>query len=256
MNSLKNIISEQVVMQERLQKIISAAGIASRRKAEELIEEGKVTVNGKVAVVGTKADPLKDHIKVAGKLIAKRAKPAYIAFNKPVGVLTTLSDPEGRPTLEDLVKKIGIRVYPVGRLDFKSEGLIILTNDGILADAIMHPSRKIPKRYRVKVKGIPDENKLMKLRKGVRLEDGMTLPAEAKKIGATRQQKNAWLNVTIYEGRNRQIRRMFEKVGHPVLKLKRTAINGISLGSLKQGEYRDLTEDEVGRLKREVGVKS
>ncbi|GBD99224.1 ribosomal large subunit pseudouridine synthase B [bacterium BMS3Abin07] len=243
-------------MRERLQKIIASAGIASRRKAEELIEEGRVTVNGRVAIIGTKADPLKDHVKVDGKLITARESPVYLIFNKPVGVITTLSDPEGRPTIREYIGKVRQRVYPVGRLDYNSDGLIILTNDGVLANVIMHPKRKIPKKYLVKVRGIPDEIKLDKLRSGIRLEDGLTMPVVIKRTRLSRSGKNTWLGVTIHEGRNRQIRRMFEKIGHPVTKLRRVAIDGITLGALKPGEFRYLAEDEVGRLKKEVGIKS
>ncbi|UCG78564.1 MAG: rRNA pseudouridine synthase [Nitrospirota bacterium] len=242
-------------MQERIQKIISSAGIASRRKAEELIKEGKVKVNGVIATLGMKADPLKDHIKIGGRLITKREKAVYFILNKPVGVLTTLADPEGRSTLSDYISRIKERIYPVGRLDYRSEGLILLTNDGALADALMHPSRKVPKVYRVKVRGIPEDDKLVKLRKGIKLDDGMTMPAKISKAGITRKHKNSWLNVTIHEGRNRQVRRMFEKIGHPVLKLKRTAIDGIKLGTLRTGDIRKLSRDEVMELKENIGIK-
>ncbi len=241
-------------MQERLQKILASAGIASRRKAEEMIEEGRVTVNGEMAVVGMKADPFKDHIKVNGKLISRFGKPVYLVFNKPAGVLTTLSDPEGRTTLKHYIRKIKERVYPVGRLDYNSEGMILLTNDGKMADAIMHPRKKIAKRYRVKVKGIPENENLQKLRKGIRLEDGLTMPAGVRKTGLTRTEKNSWLEVTLYEGKNRQVRRMFEKIKNPVMKLKRIAIGGIKLGQLEPGEYRYLTGDEIKKLKKEVGL--
>jgi len=239
----------------RLQKIIAAAGIASRRKAEALIEEGRVTVNGKPAVLGMKADPLRDHVKVDGKLITRVEPPVYLIFNKPAGVMTTLSDPEGRPTLKAYLGRVKQRVFPVGRLDFQSEGLVLLTNDGDLADAVMHPSRKVPKKYRVKVKGIPSEEKLQRLRDGIRLEDGMTMPAHIRRIGLTREGKNTWLSVTVYEGKNRLIRRMFERIRHPVMKLRRVAINGITLGLLKPGEYRFLTDEEVRRLRKEAGMK-
>lgn len=241
-------------MRERLQKIIAEFGIASRRGAEEMIAEGRITVNGKTAVIGMKADPLIDHIKVNGTLITKKEPLIYIIFNKPAGIMSTLSDPEGRRTFKDYLKKIKQRVYPVGRLDYHSEGLLILTNDGSLANAIMHPSKKIPKLYRIKVRGIPEETKLRKLRTGIRLEDGYTLPAEIKMIGLTRTGKNSLLDVRIYQGKNRQIRRMFESIKHPVMKLKRIAIDGISLGQLRSGEYRHLTQDEVTLLKKEVGL--
>lgn len=241
-------------MEERLQKILASFGIGSRRKAEEMIVEGKVTVNGKIAVLGTKADPLKDHIKVNGKLITKKEPLAYYAFHKPDGVLTTLSETEERATMRPFVKNIPQRVYPIGRLDYHSEGLILLTNDGDLAHAVMHPSHGIAKKYSVKVKGEPLEEKIDKLRKGLLLEDGRTLPCEIRKIGPTRTGMNTWYDVTIYEGRKRQIRRMFDKINHPVMKLKRISINGIRLGTLKAGEMRKLTVLEVERLKKETGV--
>jgi 23S rRNA pseudouridine2605 synthase len=241
-------------VEERLQKIIASYGIVSRRKAEDLIEAGRVTVNGTTAVLGMKADPLKDHIKVNGRLIAKKEPAVYFAFHKPEGVITTLSEKEERLTVGAFLKKIRQRVYPIGRLDYNSEGLLLLTNDGELAHALMHPSRGIPKMYHVKVKGIPEEEKIQKLRKGIRLEDGPTLPAEIRWIKAPRTSMNSWLEVTIHEGRKRQIRRMFDKINHPVLKLKRVAINGIRLGTLKPGEIRQLTESELRRLRTEIGM--
>lgn len=241
-------------MQERIQKIIASAGIASRRKAEEMIEDGRVTVNGERAALGMKADPYRDHIKIDGKLLSRSGRLVYLVFHKPAGVLTSLSDPEGRPTIKDFIGKVKERVYPVGRLDYNSEGLILLTNDGKIADAIMHPSKKVAKRYRVKVKGIPEDEILRRFRKGIKLDDGYTIPAGIRRFGLTPKEKNTWLDVILYEGRNRQIRRMFEQVGHPVMKLKRIAINGISIGQLKQGEYRYLAREEVARLKKEVGL--
>lgn len=240
-------------MKQRLQKILSEIGIASRRKAEGLILEGRVTVNGKVATLGMKADPLKDYIKVDGKLIAgpeKEIKKVYLIFNKPRGVVTTLHDPEGRPTVKDFLKGVKYRVFPVGRLDYDSEGLLLLTNDGDFAHAILHPSKKIPKTYIVKVKGVLDEEEIDKLRKGIRLEDGITAPAKIRKIRKT--ENNSWLEITIHEGRKRQIRRMLERIGHPVLKLKRTGINGLSLGDLKSGELRPLTPAELKLIKNKV----
>jgi 23S rRNA pseudouridine2605 synthase len=237
-------------MEKRLQKILSEVGIASRRKAEEIIVEGRVTVSGRVATLGTKADPSKEHIKVDGKLISSPEPKVYIIFNKPRDVVTSLRDPEGRPTVKDFLKGIRYRVYPVGRLDFDSEGLLLLTNDGDFAHAVLHPSKNIPKTYHVKVKGNPEDAEIQKLRAGVKLEDGLTAPAQVRMI--KKAENNTWIEMTIHEGRKRQIRRMLEMVGRPVLKLKRTRINGIELGKLVSGRYRYLTPEEVGRIKKEI----
>jgi len=234
-------------MKERIQKILAEMGVASRRKAEEMIEEGRVVVNGKVARLGEKADPLVDHIKVDGKLLTKPEPKVYFIFNKPRGVVTSLYDPEGRPTVKDFLKGIRQRVYPVGRLDYDSEGLLILTNDGELAYSILHPSKEIPKTYLVKVKGKIDEDSIEKLRKGVKIEGGMTAPAKVIKISET--EENSWIEITIHEGRKRQIRRMLLKVGHPVLKLKRIKIANLKLGSLKPGEIRRITPEELKKLR-------
>jgi len=235
-------------MEKRLQKILSEMGIASRRESEELILEGRIKVNGKIAEIGMKADPQRDHIKVDGKLLTKREPKTYLLFNKPRNVVTTLKDPEGRPTVKDFLKDMKYRVYPVGRLDFDSEGLLLLTNDGDFANAIMHPSKKIAKTYEVKVKGVPEQQVLEKLKRGIRLEDGMTAPAKIK--GPKTTENNSWLEVTIYEGRKRQLRRMFDQVGHSVLKLKRIRIGGIQIGDLAPGRYRHLTPDELNRIKQ------
>lgn len=234
-------------MQERLQKILSQYGVASRRKAEQLIKEGRVTVNGQIAQLGQKADPEKDYIKVDGKLLLKPEPKVYYAFYKPRKVITALFDPQGRPTVKDFLKGIKFRVYPVGRLDYDSEGLIILTNDGELAYKVMHPSSEIEKTYMVKVDGIIDEEKLSKLRKGVKIEGGL---ARAVNVTFIRKLKaNSWIKITLYEGRKRQIRKMLEKVGHPVIRLIRVAIDGVRLGDLKAGEYRVLTKEEIESLK-------
>jgi len=237
-------------MEKRIQKILSETGIASRREAEEMIIEGRITVNGRIAELGMKADPNRDHIKVDRKLLTKREPKVYLMFNKPRNVVTTLKDPEGRPTVKDFLKDIRYRVYPVGRLDYDSEGLLLLTNDGDFANAIMHPSKKIPKTYQVKVKGIPEQKEIDRLKKGVHLEDGLTAPAKVKRLKTT--ENNSWLEVAIYEGRKRQLRRMFDQIGHSVIKLKRIRINGIDLGELKPGGYRYLTSDEVTRIKKEI----
>jgi 23S rRNA pseudouridine2605 synthase len=237
-------------MEERLQKIIAQAGVASRRAAEELIKEGQVTVNGKVVTeLGTKANPEKDHIKVRGKLlnpqIGRRAN-VYIILNKPKGVLSSAADPEGRMLVTDLVKGYG-RLHPVGRLDYNSEGLIILTNDGEFSNVVAS-SKTVPKVYEVKVKGLPNENAINKLRRGIRLEDGFkTAPAKIKELKST--PNNGWYEVTLYEGHNQQIRKMFDAIGHSVVKLRRIAIGKIKDERLKAGAYRSLSESEVASFR-------
>jgi len=239
-------------MEERLQKIIAQAGVASRRGAEELIKDGQVTVNGKVITeLGTKADPEKDHIKVRGKLVnpqlSKRGN-AYILLNKPKGVLSSAADAEGRTLVTDLVKGYG-RLHPVGRLDYNSEGLIILTNDGEFTN-LVSSSKTIPKVYEVKVKGLPNENAVNKLRRGIRLEDGFkTAPAKIKELKST--PNNGWYEVTLYEGHNQQIRKMFDAIGHSVVKLRRIAIGKIKDERLKAGAHRPLSEGEVASFKND-----
>jgi 23S rRNA pseudouridine2605 synthase len=242
-------------MEKRLQKILSEMGITSRRKAEELILEGEVTVNGKVATIGMKADPEKDYIRVGGKLITgfrKGIRKVYLMFNKPRGVVTTLFDPEGRTTIKDFLKGVKYRVFPVGRLDFDSEGLLLLTNDGDFAQAVMHPSKKISKTYLVKVKDIIEEKNIEKLQRGIRLEDGKTLPAKIRKVREL--EKNSWIEITLFEGRKRQIRRMLEYIGHPVIVLRRISVNGLKLKDLKEGEIRHLTPDEIKLIRRKTGL--
>lgn len=234
---------------ERLQKLISQAGIASRRAAEQLILDGLVTVNGHtVTELGTKADPATDHIKVRGKLINKllaNQSKVYVLLNKPRGYLSSVSDPEGRPLVTDLIKGHG-RLYPVGRLDFNTEGLIILTNDGDFANKLTR-SRMIPKVYEVKVKGLPNANAINKLRRGVLLDDGFkTSPAEIRELKGT--DKNGWYEITLYEGHNQQIRRMFDAIGHSVVKLRRIRIGKIEDHHLRTGQSRDLSERELSLL--------
>lgn len=241
-------------MKERIQKILAHSGICSRRKAEDLIREGRVMVNGRVAEIGMKADLETDYIRIDGKLVLRPEPKKYIIMNKPRGVITALSDPEGRPTVKDLIKGLRVRVYPVGRLDFNSEGLLLLTNDGELANRIIHPRHKVPKKYLVKVKGKISDEDIRRLRKGVMLEDGMTLPARVRRVRMPRSVNNSWIEITIREGKKRQIRRMLEVVGHPVLKLKRTAIDGLKLSGLLPGQWRELSPEEVKRLKEHVKI--
>jgi 23S rRNA pseudouridine2605 synthase len=240
------------VMEMRLQKILSEMGIASRRKAEEIIMEGRVTVNGRTATIGMKADPSRDHVKVDGKLLTRREPKVYIVFNKPKNVVTSLHDPEGRPTVKDFLRGVKYKIFPVGRLDYDSEGLLLLTNDGDFAQAILHPSKKIPKTYLLKVKGIPGDEEIGKLRKGLMLEDGLTAPAKARKVRMT--ENNTWLEMAIHEGKKRQIRRMLDKIGHPVLRLRRTRINGIGLGRLESGAFRYLSHEEIEGIRKEISL--
>jgi 23S rRNA pseudouridine2605 synthase len=240
---------------ERLQKIISAAGITSRRKAEELIASGRVSVNGQVVTeLGTKADPEHDHIRVNGKLLHGAERPVYLMLNKPKGFVTTVSDPEGRPTVMDLLRKVSNRVYPVGRLDYSSEGLLLLTNDGEVANLLTRAASHVPKTYLVKVSGRPSEELLGKLRSGVMLREAGKAPVRTApaKIRLLRDAPNPWYEITLIEGRNRQIRRMFEEVGHHVEKIKRVRYGPLQL-DVPPGEFRKLLPAEVDRLKAMAG---
>ena len=231
----------------RLQKIISQAGIASRRKAEELILSGRVSINGVTVIeLGTKADPQKDRIEVDGQRIEPQQPRIAILLNKPDGYITSTRDPQGRPTVAQILDHIPARLYPVGRLDFHTEGLLIMTNDGELAQAIEHPSGAIEKSYEVKVKGIPSREKIARLRQGIYLDRRKTAPAGIRLLNT---RINSWFEVKITEGRKNQIRRMFESIGHPVLKLRRVAIGFLRDPNLKPGEYRHLTRSEIQRFK-------
>ncbi|HWQ60716.1 MAG TPA: pseudouridine synthase [Negativicutes bacterium] len=237
-------------MPERLQKIISQAGVASRRHAEELITAGRVTVNGRVvAELGAKVEPGRDVVAVDGQPLAGEAK-VYVLLNKPRGVVTTLSDPRGRKTVAELVADIPARLYPVGRLDYNTEGLLLLTNDGELTHALTHPSREITKTYVATVTGRPNEEKLDKLRMGITLDDGVTAPARVRFIAYEPEQNTSTLQMIIHEGRNRQIRRMCEAIGHPVDKLKRTEFAFLTLEGVHRGRYRRLAPEEVTRLRQ------
>ncbi|WP_054957157.1 pseudouridine synthase [Paenibacillus dakarensis] len=233
---------------ERLQKIMAQAGVASRRKCEELILQGKVQVNGEtVTELGTKADPDQDIITVAGKPI-KNEKKVYIMLNKPKGVITSASDPEGRKIVSDYLKGVKERVYPIGRLDYDTEGLLLLTNDGEFANLLSHPKYHVPKTYLATVKGVPHGTELDKLRQGIMLEDGMTSPAEVEYKDVDPDNKQSVISITIHEGRNRQVRRMFEAISHPVTRLKRISYGDLLLQNLKRGVYRHLTADEINTL--------
>jgi len=232
----------------RLQKILSEIGIASRRRSEELIREGRVTVNGRVARIGDKADPARDHIKVDGRRVTLSASRVYFMVNKPKNIVTTIDDPEGRATVMDLVKSKYPRLFPVGRLDYDAEGFLLLTNDGELAYRLSHPSFEVPRMYRVKVKGKPAPEEIRRLSRGISLTDGPTAPCRVVPLKET--DENSWLEMTMHEGRNRQVKRMWEKMGYSVLKLVRVRFGGLSLGKLKPGEYRPLRPAEVEKLNR------
>ena len=234
---------------ERLQKIISQAGIASRRAAEQLILQGRVTVNGvSVRELGTKADASGDDIRVDGRRVKVAEYHRYLLLNKPRGYVTTRSDPERRPTVLDLIDGVREYVYPVGRLDFESEGLLILTNDGDLAARLTHPRHGVSRIYEARVLGLPDARDLARLARGVVIEGRRTAPADVK---LTRSKAgHAALAITVREGRNRQVRKMCDAIGHPVTHLKRVAIGPIQDARLKPGQWRELTEAEVERLRK------
>jgi pseudouridine synthase len=240
---------------ERLQKILARAGLASRREAEQWILEGRVAVNGQIVrKLGSQADAAKDSIKVDGKRIKPAVSPRYFAFHKPPGVMTTLNDPRGRPDLSRFVQHLGERqrVFPVGRLDYNSSGLLFLTNDGELALRLTHPRFGVKKRYRVKLSACPSEQALASLRKGIRLEDGVTAPARVRIL--EKLKKNAWVEIELHEGRNREVRRMFAALGYFVEKLIRDRVGSVTLGALPPGAIRPLSQAEVVALKNDVGL--
>jgi 23S rRNA pseudouridine2605 synthase len=244
---------------QRLQKIISAAGVASRRLAEELIAQGRVEVNGKVVrELGTKADPDGDEIKVDGRRIKPQKRKRYILLYKPRGYVTTRSDPQGRPTVMDLLTGVKEYVYPVGRLDYDSEGLLLLTNDGELAARLMHPSHEIEKVYEARVRGVPAPADLERLARGVVLDGKRTAPAKirlaARPVKTTASgAEQTFIEVVLHEGRQRQVRRMFELIGHPVGRLRRVRIGPIVDEQIPIGHWRELTPQEITRLRRATG---
>lgn len=240
-------------MEQRLQKLIAAAGISSRRHAEEMISAGQVTINGRVVKeLGVKADPEKDHIKVKGQLInplLERHEKIYVLLNKPKGYLSSLSDPDKRPLVTDLIPAALGRLHPVGRLDFNTEGLLLLTNDGEFTNLITSARNGIAKVYRVKVKGQPGDKAVERLRRGIAIDEGeRTAPALVKRLRES--DANAWFEVTLHQGRNQQVRKMFEAIGHSVIKLTRIRIGTLNDNFLRIGEWRRLTEAEVHRLTR------
>ena len=233
-------------MEVRLQKYLSAAGVASRRKSEQLIRQGRVTVNGQIAVLGVKVQPRRDIIAVDGKEV-RREKKVYIMLNKPTGVITTCRDPRGRTTVKDLLIGVSTAVHPVGRLDYDSEGLLLLTNDGDLTYRLTHPSHKVKKTYHVLVGGVPTPGEILQLREGVLLADGWTAPAAVEVLGP--RDGGTLFEVTIHEGRNRQVRRMWAKFGYRVMSLRRVKFGPLTLGRLQPGEFRPLSNLEVCELK-------
>ena len=247
-------------MEQRLQKILSQAGVASRRAAERLIADGRVTLNGKTVLeMGTKADADKDDIRVDGRRLHAPERKRYILLNKPSGYVSTRSDPQRRRTVIDLLAGVREYVYPVGRLDYETEGLLLLTNDGDLAARLTHPRHGVERSYEARVAGMPDAEALRQLREGIPLDGRRTLPAEAALLNARRESaggpkgpqprgREGVVQITIREGRNRQVRRMFEAVGHPVRELARTRIGPLTDRKLKPGMWRDLTADEVRTL--------
>jgi pseudouridine synthase len=242
-------------MSERLQKILSAAGIASRRAAEVLIQEGRVTVNGQtVTELGTKADPDVDEVRVDGRRVKPVQRRRYILLYKPRGYITSRSDPQQRPTVIDLLDKGGVReyVYPVGRLDYDSEGLLILTSDGELAARLTHPRHGVPREYHARVRGVPDRHELERLSRGIVIEGRRTAPAQVtiSKVIEGEGGRDAILSFVLREGRNRQVRDMCDAIGHPVVRLRRVRIGPISDDRIRPGEFRDLTPKEVAALKK------
>lgn len=234
--------------EERLQKIIAGAGVTSRRKAEELITEGRVTVNGAVVTeLGSKADIERDHIKVDGKLLRQASHHVYLALNKPRNYVTTMHDPERRPTVMDLIRGVKDRVYPVGRLDYASEGLLLLTNDGDLANVLTAAKSHVPKIYLVKVNGMLSTEQAEQFRTGIPLSGRRTAPAGLKLM---RRAENPWYEVRLIEGRTNQIRNMFKHFGFLVEKLKRVRIGPLDLGTLEPGQFRHLTTREVQEFRR------
>jgi len=234
-------------MEERLQKIIATAGVTSRRKAEQLILAGRVTINGRaVTQLGSKADPARDEIRVDGRPLARPGKRLYLLLNKPVGYVSTLSDPQGRPTVISLLRGIKERVYPVGRLDYHSSGLMLLTNDGELANVMMSRPSAVPRTYHVKLEGDPASEDLAKLERGIVLDGQRTAPCRIVRTGG---RDRPWYEIPLVEGRYHQVRRMFERIGQGVVKLKRVRIAFLTDQGLAPGQFRNLTASEVGRLK-------
>jgi 23S rRNA pseudouridine2605 synthase len=242
------IAVDQAEKTVRLQKVIARSGIVARRKAEALIQQGLVTVNGEtVMTLGTKVDPMLDHIKVNGRHLKPQPPDMFLMLHKPLGYISTLHDPVGRPTIKALVPKPSLRLFPVGRLDYDSEGLLLLTNNGDIAQACLHPAHHVPKTYLVKIKGVLEDQEIQRLRHGLMLEDGPTAPAKVKKAG--KAAANSWVEITVWEGRKHQVKRMCEHIGHPVIRLKRIQFGPLNLGTLPPGQTRYLTDKEANDLR-------
>ena len=236
----------------RLQKYLSECGVASRRKSEEMIESGIVKVNGKVASIGDKVDPKHDTVTVRGKKVLKQKNNVYIMLNKPRGFITTMNDEMDRKCVAMLVENAPARVYPVGRLDRESEGMLLFTNDGEFANALTHPSKHVPKTYRVTVRPPVSEEQLTKIATGIVIDDRKTAPADVRVV--LREENRVVLEIVLYEGRNRQIRKMCEEIGLDVARLRRIAVGSVKLGMLKQGDWRELSEEEIRKLKLAAGM--
>jgi 23S rRNA pseudouridine2605 synthase len=234
-------------MKERLQKYMAKCGVASRRKSEEIISQGRVSVNGEIVNEIVMIDEEIDNVKVDGQIIALEEKKVYIILNKPVGVITSVKDQFDRRTVTEIVN-IKERVYPVGRLDYDTSGLLLMTNDGDIAYKMTHPSHEIEKVYSARIKGIPTIDEIEKFKSGLKIEDYITAPSDIKIL--SQYGNSSLVQITIHEGRNRQVRKMCDAINHPVLELKRIMIGEIELGNLKSGEWRELTEEEVGYLNR------
>jgi len=236
-------------MKERLQKIISRAGISSRRKAEELIIDGRIKVNNEIITeLGSKADITKDKITFDGEPISSPENRVYLVLNKPSGYICSRTDPENRPTVLDLIKNVDERIFPVGRLDYDTEGLLVLTNDGAFSQILQHPSSNIPRTYLVKVKELPKEEDLVRLREGIFIDNLKTNKVKIKIVN--KLPKNTWLEVVLWEGRNRQIKKMFEAIGHRSLRILRTDFGPISLKNLDQGSYRFMNRKEINEVRK------
>lgn len=240
---------------ERLQKIISQAGAASRREAERLILAGRVALNGgTVTELGVRAEPGKDEIAIDGKLLKQYVPKLYFLLNKPRGYISAVKDNRGRKTVVDLLNDVDEYIYPVGRLDYDTEGLLLLTNDGELMNGLLHPRYEIKKTYEAKVLGVLSDSDIRRLQKGILLEDGITAPADAGLVEKAEDNSTSTVKLTIHEGRNRQVRRMLQAVGHRVLDLKRTVFAGLVLSGVRTGSYRRLTTDEIAGLKKLAGI--
>jgi pseudouridine synthase len=248
-----DVLPSRFNMLIRLNKFLAQSGVASRREADRLIAEGRVRVNyAVIEELGTKIDPARDSVRVDGRIIKVSEGKLYILLNKPPGYLVTLKDPFKRPTILELLPTLNTRVFPVGRLDFNSEGLLLLTNDGELANRLMHPRYRIKKVYEVRARGIPSQKDLQRLEKGILLDGKRTAPAKVTpvRLGS----KDARIRIELTEGRKREVRRMFEAVGHGLFSLERTSYAGLTRGNLKKGRWRNLTPSEVAGLKKQVGL--